>query len=62
MSKHGEPHGLTRVRGFTQDDAHLFCRPDQVKAGVHTKVIDLVGVCIQKPELSQSTLPDLPPR
>eukprot|EP01137_Pigoraptor_chileana_P028930 Opistho-2@13421 len=27
----GELHGLTRVRGFTQDDAHLFCRPDQVK-------------------------------
>ncbi|ULT46102.1 hypothetical protein KRR40_06785 [Niabella defluvii] len=26
----GELHGLTRVRGFTQDDAHLFCRPDQV--------------------------------
>jgi len=28
----GELHGLTRVRGFTQDDAHIFCRPDQVKA------------------------------
>ena len=27
----GELHGLTRVRGFTQDDAHLFCRPDQIK-------------------------------
>ena len=27
----GEIHGLTRVRGFTQDDAHIFCRPDQVK-------------------------------
>ncbi len=27
----GELHGLTRVRGFTQDDAHLFCMPDQVK-------------------------------
>ena len=27
----GELHGLTRVRSFTQDDAHLFCRPDQVK-------------------------------
>ena len=27
----GELHGLTRVRGFTQDDAHIFCRPDQVK-------------------------------
>ena len=37
----GELHGLTRVRGFTQDDAHLFCRPDQVKAEF-LKVIDLV--------------------
>ena len=37
----GELHGLTRVRGFTQDDAHIFCRPDQVK-GEFTKVIDLV--------------------
>ena len=27
----GELHGLTRVRGFTQDDAHLFCRQDQIK-------------------------------
>jgi threonyl-tRNA synthetase len=27
----GELHGLTRVRGFTQDDAHIFCRPDQIK-------------------------------
>ena len=37
----GEMHGLTRVRGFTQDDAHLFCRPDQVK-DEFKKVIDLV--------------------
>jgi threonyl-tRNA synthetase len=37
----GELHGLTRVRGFTQDDAHIFCRPDQVK-GEFQKVIDLV--------------------
>lgn len=37
----GELHGLTRVRGFTQDDAHLFCRPDQVK-DEFLKVIDLV--------------------
>jgi len=37
----GELHGLTRVRGFTQDDAHLFCRPDQVK-DEFKKVIDLV--------------------
>ena len=37
----GELHGLTRVRGFTQDDAHIFCRPDQVKEEFE-KVIDLV--------------------
>ncbi|MFL5753602.1 MAG: threonine--tRNA ligase [Bacteroidia bacterium] len=39
--QHGELHGLTRVRGFTQDDAHLFCRPDQVM-DEFCKVIDLV--------------------
>lgn len=39
--QHGELHGLTRVRGFTQDDAHIFCRPDQVK-DEFLKVIDLV--------------------
>jgi threonyl-tRNA synthetase len=37
----GELHGLTRVRGFTQDDAHLFCMPNQVKEEFK-KVIDLV--------------------
>ncbi|MFO7258798.1 MAG: threonine--tRNA ligase [Bacteroidota bacterium] len=37
----GELHGLTRVRGFTQDDAHIFCRPDQVKSEF-VRVIDLV--------------------
>lgn len=37
----GELHGLTRVRGFTQDDAHIFCRPDQVK-DEFIRVIDLV--------------------
>jgi threonyl-tRNA synthetase len=37
----GELHGLTRVRGFTQDDAHIFCTPDQVK-DEFKKVIDLV--------------------
>jgi len=37
----GELHGLTRVRGFTQDDAHLFCTPDQL-LGEFEKVIDLV--------------------
>lgn len=37
----GELHGLTRVRGFTQDDAHIFCTQDQVKSEF-IKVIDLV--------------------
>ncbi|HPF94300.1 MAG TPA: threonine--tRNA ligase, partial [Tenuifilaceae bacterium] len=37
----GELHGLTRVRGFTQDDAHIFCRPDQLKEEF-VKVIDIV--------------------
>lgn len=37
----GELHGLTRVRGFTQDDAHLFVRPDQLKEEF-CKVIDIV--------------------
>ncbi len=37
----GELHGLTRVRGFTQDDAHLFCRPDQIKEEF-IKVIDII--------------------
>ncbi len=37
----GELHGLTRVRGFTQDDAHIFCTPDQLKEEF-IKVIDIV--------------------
>ncbi len=37
----GELHGLTRVRSFTQDDAHIFCRPDQLKEEF-LKVIDIV--------------------
>jgi threonyl-tRNA synthetase len=37
----GELHGLTRVRGFTQDDAHIFCQPEQVKEEFK-RVIDLV--------------------
>ncbi len=37
----GELHGLTRVRGFTQDDAHIFCMPDQLKSEFKS-VIDLV--------------------
>ncbi len=37
----GELHGLTRVRSFTQDDAHIFCRPDQVK-GEFLRVMDII--------------------
>ncbi|MFA6676282.1 MAG: threonine--tRNA ligase [Bacteroidales bacterium] len=37
----GELHGLTRVRGFTQDDAHIFCRPDQLM-DEFMKVVDIV--------------------
>src|SRR5574344_2516555 len=39
--KSGELHGLTRVRSFTQDDAHIFCRPDQVKKEFEN-VIDVI--------------------
>ncbi len=37
----GELHGLTRVRGFTQDDAHIFCSPDQIKSEF-LKVMDII--------------------
>lgn len=39
----GELHGLTRVRSFTQDDAHIFCRPDQVKEEF-LKVMDIIFI------------------
>jgi len=39
----GELHGLTRVRGFTQDDAHIFCTPDQVKEEF-MKVMDIIHI------------------
>ena len=39
--KSGELHGLTRVRSFTQDEAHIFCRPDQVK-GEFLRVMDII--------------------
>jgi len=39
--KSGELHGLTRVRSFTQDDAHIFCRPDQVK-NEFVRVMDII--------------------
>lgn len=39
----GELHGLTRVRGFTQDDAHIFCAPDQVKEEF-LRVMDIIMI------------------
>ncbi|MCC5924098.1 MAG: threonine--tRNA ligase [Crocinitomicaceae bacterium] len=45
--QHGELHGLTRVRGFTQDDAHIYCRPDQLK-DEFLKVVDLVNLVYGK--------------
>ena len=39
----GELHGLTRVRGFTQDDAHIFCTPEQVK-DEFLKVVDIIFI------------------
>ena len=39
----GELHGLTRVRGFTQDDAHIFCAPEQVK-GEFLRVMDIIMI------------------
>jgi len=42
----GVLHGLTRVRGFTQDDAHIFCRPDQIKDEI-LRVIKLAGFMME---------------
>ena len=42
----GVLHGLLRVRGFTQDDAHLFCRPSQIEEEI-TKVLDLIVFILQ---------------
>lgn len=39
----GELHGLTRVRSFTQDDAHIFCRPEQVKEEF-VRVMEIIGI------------------
>lgn len=50
----GELHGLTRVRGFTQDDAHIFCRTDQVK-DEFKKVIDLVMLVLEALEFNDYT-------
>ncbi len=50
----GELHGLTRVRGFTQDDAHLYCRPDQLK-DEFKKVIDIVFIIFNSLGLNDYT-------
>lgn len=50
----GELHGLSRVRGFTQDDAHLFCTPDQVKEEF-LKVLDLTQEILYKIGFSEFT-------
>ena len=50
----GELHGLTRVRSFTQDDAHLFCRPDQLK-DEFLKVIDIILYVFKTLEFTQFT-------
>ncbi len=42
----GELHGLTRVRSFTQDDAHIFCRPDQVKQEF-LNVMDIINIVLK---------------
>ena len=48
----GELHGLTRVRCFTQDDAHLFCRPDQVKEEF-LKIIDIILIIFKALDFKQ---------
>ena len=48
----GELHGLTRVRGFTQDDAHLFCRPDQIK-DEFIKVMDIIFIIFKALDFNQ---------
>jgi threonyl-tRNA synthetase len=58
----GVLHGLARVRGFTQDDAHIFCRPDQIKEEV-TKVVQLAQFMMKtfgfsEYEMLVSTRPD----
>ncbi len=50
----GELHGLTRVRGFTQDDAHIFCRPDQLKEEF-IKVIDIIHYIFKTLDFSDFT-------
>lgn len=50
----GELHGLTRVRGFTQDDAHIFCRPDQLKEEFK-KVIDIIFIIFKALDFKEYT-------
>jgi len=50
----GELHGLTRVRGFTQDDAHLFCTPDQLKEEFK-KVIDIIFIIFKALDFKEYT-------
>jgi len=50
----GELHGLTRVRGFTQDDAHIFCRPDQLK-DEFKKVIDIIFIIFKALDFNDYT-------
>ena len=52
--QHGELHGLARTRSFTQDDAHIFCRPDQVQSEINN-VIDLVKKVFNKLEINSFT-------
>lgn len=49
----GVLHGLMRVRGFTQDDAHLFCRPDQMEVEV-SRVLDFTFSCFKPLDLLNS--------
>ena len=46
FERSGVLHGLLRVRGFTQDDAHLFCRPDQLDAEI-VRVLDFVTMILR---------------
>jgi len=50
----GELHGLTRVRSFTQDDAHLFCTPDQLK-DEFKKVIDIIFIIFKALNFTEYT-------
>ena len=50
----GELHGLTRVRGFTQDDAHLFCMPEQIKEEF-MKVIDIIFIIFKALNFTEFT-------